>query len=91
MPRYDWITIKGMLENNAIRSILTNYCIYLSHMYNKTSEGKYRIKYNALYPVLFDTHINENIKTQMFNSFATSLNIFPIQNITQDSIYLQNI
>ena len=42
-----------LLNNEDNIKTLTNYCEYLANKYNKTIEGNYRIKYNALYSLLF--------------------------------------
>ena len=47
---------------------LLSYCQYLADMYNETNEGKYRIKYNVLYPLLFN-NLSDSKKVEFFNSF----------------------
>ena len=52
---------------------LLSYCQYLADMYNETNEGKYRIKYNVLYPLLFN-NLSDNKKVEFFNSFILHMN-----------------
>jgi len=64
---------------------LKKYCHYLAEKYNETSESYYRIKYNDLYPFLFHP-VSDEKKTELFNSFLTSMNINPIKKITESKI-----
>lgn len=54
------------------------YCEYLAEKYNETLEGKYRIKYNALYPYLYEP-VSESKKEELYQSFITSLGINPLE------------
>lgn len=78
------------LNNDNIRETLVQYCKYLGEKYNDTHEGKYRIKYNSLYPLLFLNLSNEK-KEELSKSFMTSLDIFPITKITSNQILLREI
>ena len=86
MKVYSFRTVNALLKDSVICSLLVEYCEYLANKYNETNEGKYRIKYNDLYPVLFHPLTDEK-RHEFFNSFATSLDIFPLQ-IKKDSIFL---
>lgn len=89
MSRYDIHTIKELLKDDTIYTSLVDYCKFLAHKYDTTNEGKYRIKYNSLYPVLHNP-ISDNKIEELFNSFATSLDIFPIVDININGISLQS-
>lgn len=87
--KYDIHTIKEFLKDDSIYTSLVEYCKYLAYKYNSTNEGKYRIKYNSLYPLLHNPISDCKIE-ELFNSFATSLNIFPIVDININGISLQS-
>jgi len=80
--------ISLILKNDNMIENLIEYCKYLADEYNKTNEGKYRIKYNDLYPILYHS-LSENKKEEFFNSFVTSLEINPITKIKKNKILLQ--
>lgn len=79
-----------LLSNKQIINDLITYCHYLSDRYNETLEGTYRIKYNALYSLLFSP-VSDSKKSELLNSFATSLNINPIKDMTENNIIFENI
>lgn len=87
---YDLVTINEILRNDDMYSTLVEYCKYLAGKYKETNEGKYMIKYGALYPLLYHPLSDEKI-VEFFNSFATSLNIFPIYKIKLNGILLESI
>ena len=80
----------SLLSNQEIVKDLTNYCKYLADRYNETLKGTYRIKYNALYDLLFSA-ISDSKKSELLNSFSTSLDINPIKDITENNIIFENI
>ena len=79
-----------LLSKKEIIDDLTKYCKYLGDKYNETLKGTYRIKYNALYDLLFST-VSDSKKSELLNSFSTSLNINPIKDITENNIIFENI
>ena len=64
------------------------YCRYLADQYNITSEGKYRIKYNALYSILYEP-ITINKKQELFNSFVSSLDIKPMIIVNDEITFIK--
>ena len=88
--KYDIYEINQFLKNDYIHDILTNYCKYLANMYNETNEGKYRIKYNDLYRILYG-NLSDDKTVEIFNSFATSLNIYPIISFGENNILLAKL
>jgi len=88
--KYDIYEINQLLRNDYIHETLSKYCEYLANMYNETNEGKYRIKYNDLYRVLYH-NLSDGKMVEFFNSFTTSLNIYPIISFNENSISLTNI
>tara|TARA_R110002153_G_scaffold110416_2_gene251690 strand:+ start:1506 stop:1754 length:249 start_codon:yes stop_codon:yes gene_type:complete len=60
------------------RHDFVDYCKYLANRYNETLEGQYRIKYNDLYPCLYET-ISDTKREELFSSFLTSLDIYPLE------------
>lgn len=87
---YDSVIVNDFLRDTDVYETLVSYCKFLGNKYNETNEGKYRIKYNDLYSVLYSS-LNEEKQVEFFNSFATSLNIYPIIKFNNDGIYLQAI
>lgn len=85
---YDLLTINEILGNDNIRLTLVQYCKYLAGKYEETNEGKYMIKYAALYRLLYHS-LSDEKKVEFFTSFATSLNIFPIYRIDPNRILLE--
>ena len=85
---YDLFTIKKTLNDINNYNTLIEYCKYLASKYNETNEGKYRIKYNELYPILFHSLSDEKI-VEFFNSFTISLNIYPIRKLDNKEILLE--
>lgn len=83
----DLTMINYMLQNH--RTYLTEYCKYLAERYNLTNEGKYRIKYNDLYPILYHD-LSDEKKVEFFNSFITSMGINPIK-INSEKMTLYHI
>lgn len=69
------------------REELINYCKWLAYKYNKTLEGKYRIKYNSLYPLLFN-NLSEEIQKEKYDCFKSSLNFNPIKKLNKRGIVL---
>lgn len=63
---------------NENREKLERYCEWLGNRCNDTNDGTYRIKYNALYDVLFSPITDPVIRNQIWNSFMTSANVEPI-------------
>ena len=80
--------VNDFLTNTDIYETLCDYCQFLSDKYNETGEGKYRIKYNDLHPFLYNA-LTDAKKVEFFDSFATSLEIYPILNISISGIQLQ--
>lgn len=70
--------IENILNDESKRNILIDYCKYLTQRYSDTLEGKYRIKYNDLYSLLYQPNLSNSQKFLFFNSFANSLDIHPI-------------
>jgi len=68
------------------RDSLVEYCKFLAEQYNLTLEGKYRIKYNDLYILLFEPSLSEEKKLELFISFSNSLKISPIKKIKNNKI-----
>lgn len=86
-----WLNI--VVNKNFIQSFLSNnksieYCQYLSNKYNETLEGKYRIKYNALYPILYSP-ITLGKKQELFKSFISSLDIHPIKYENEEIVFVK--
>lgn len=86
-----WLNI--VVNKNFIQSFLSNnksfeYCGYLCNKYNETLEGKYRIKYNALYPILYSP-ISMSKKQELFKSFVSSLNIHPIKYVNEEIVFVK--
>lgn len=73
---FDLNTVNNFSTNVDIYQSLENYCKILANKYNQTNEGKYRIKYNDLYAFLYNS-LSDEKKVEFFNSFATSLDIYP--------------
>jgi len=67
------------------RHSFEDYCKWLALQYNTTLEGKYRIKYNLLYPLLHHS-LSEDKKDEYFKSFVDSLGISPIQSFTYNRV-----
>jgi hypothetical protein len=76
--KYSLKVVDKVLETE--RKKLADYCQYLANRYNETLEGKYRIKYNDLYFLLYFS-LSDDKKVLFFNSFAESLDIYPIEDI----------
>jgi len=76
---------------NFYRDNLENFCKELASQYNTTLEGYYRIKYNSLYPILYDDLLTEEKKEELWNSFRTSLDIDPILEINDDKIVFRKV
>ena len=87
---YDIVIINSLLKDANSYETLVDYCLLLSNKYKQTNEGKYRIKYNDLYPVLF-SKLSDQKTVEHFNSFATSLDIYPIIKINLNGISLRSI
>ena len=85
---YDIIMINEFLRDEDIYNTLVDYCKYLASKYDETNEGKYRMKHDELYSFLFH-NLSEDKKVEFFNSFATSLNIYPIKKINMNGMFLQ--
>ena len=66
------------------------YCNYLAERYNETLDGKYRIKYNDLYTILYKP-MTDSKKEELLKSFLTSLNIYPIEKIHKHQITFKKI
>jgi len=86
-----WLNI--VVNKNFMQNFLTNnnsieYCQYLSNKYNETLEGKYRIKYNALYPILYSP-VTLSKKQELFKSFISSLDIYPIKYENGEIIFVK--
>ena len=71
------------------RTKLVVYCKWLADQYNLTNEGKYRIKYNDLYPLLYHS-ISPEKRDELWKSFKTSLDFNPVQK-TSNGIQLVQI
>ena len=84
---YDIHQINSYLKDDNIYTMLDDYCQLLAAKYQETFEGKYRIKYNDLFVVLHGNLSDEKL-VEFFNSFATSLDIYPIQSISLAGISL---
>lgn len=82
--------IRDILSNEILRKDLIKYCIFLSEKYNETISGFYRIKYNHLYPILFEP-ISDKKKEELFYLFITSLNINPIKIIEKNRIVFDDL
>lgn len=80
--------VNDFLTDANIYETLTEYCQVLAAKYTETSEGKYRIKYNDLYAFLYHP-LSDEKKVEFFNSFATSLSIYPIIGVNLTGIQLQ--
>lgn len=87
---YDIVAVNDLLKNTDTYETLVKYCQTLSNQYSQTNEGRYRIKYNDLYPILFSNLSDEKL-VKYFNSFATSLDIYPIIEININGISLRSI
>lgn len=79
------MNISKLLNNQNIKIELINYCEWLAKRYNKTLRSDYRIKYNALYPLLFNK-LSENKQKEYYHCFKSSLNIKPIKKINKKGI-----
>ena len=88
MKKYDCHHIRELLKDDMVFTTLLEYCNFLANKYDQTNEGRYRIKYNALHPVLFSPLSDEKLE-EYFNSFATSLNIYPILTTNLEGIFLK--
>lgn len=84
---YDIVAVNEFIKNADIYDTLTHYCKYLAGKYDETNEGKYMIKYRALYSFLYSPLSDEKM-VEFFNCFATSLDIFPISKVGKNGIYL---
>ena len=87
---YDIVTVNDFLRNTDIYETLQDYCQLMGNKYAETNEGRYRIKYNSLNTFLYK-HLSDEKKVEFFNSFATSLDIYPIIRIKLNSIQLKMI
>jgi hypothetical protein len=76
--KYSLEIINNILNSSESRKELLYYCNFLKDKYKETLEGKYRIKYNDLYSLLFVSLSNDK-KVDFFNSFASSLDIKTIK------------
>jgi hypothetical protein len=79
-------TVNDILREN--RESLIDYCRFLAEKYNETLEGKYRIKYNDLYNLLFEPSLSDEKKVELFHSFTNSLDYKPIRKIKKNKIKL---
>ena len=77
MNEYDINDVNNFLKET---DKLKTYCRYLAEKFRQTNEGKYRIKFNDL-NALLHSPLSEEKKVEFFNSFATSLGIYPISSL----------
>ena len=87
---YDIVIVSELLRDTDIYETLQDYCQFMANKYTETNEGKYRIKYNDLNALLYHP-LSDEKKVEFFNSFATSLEIYPIIKISINSIQLKMI
>ena len=81
--------INKILENELIHDRLVEYCEAIANKYRETNDGNYMIKYNDLYRILYNC-LSDDKKVEFFNSFANSIDIFPIIKVTSKKILLRS-
>ena len=84
---YDLEDVNRILTNENIRNTLVEYCNWLSLKFLNTNKGKYRIKFNFLYPFL-NSPLSDEKRVEFFNEFASCLDISPITDLSENSITL---
>jgi hypothetical protein len=87
---FDLHEINSILKNTDMYETLCTYCKFLADKYNQTLETKYIIKYNSLYPVLYNCLSNEKL-VEFFNCFACSMHLYTIKDISENSITMNDI
>ena len=88
MSWVDKVINKNFIQYFLLNTKTREYCQYLLDKYNETLEGKYRIKYNALYPILYSP-ISMNKKQELFKSFISSLDINPIEIVDEKIVFIK--
>ena len=87
---YDIAMIHMFLKDDDLYYTLVDYCNYLSIKYRETNEGKYRIKYNDLNAVLYNS-LSDDKLVEFFNSFSVSLDIYPIVKFNHKGLQMKLI
>jgi hypothetical protein len=87
--KYSLHEINELIKDDDTYTTLKEYCTFLENKYKYSLENKYKVKYDDLYNVLYSS-ISDDKMIELFNSFATSMDIYPIIKITLNGICLRS-